>query len=79
MTSKKRNIYIKVEKQEEVVLLTVTNKWVGIDLERFKDKLFQPGSRFHAGIDSGQGKGLYIKKQRVETIAGRVEVDNKVN
>jgi len=79
ITDDKRNIYINVEKQEEVVLLVVADDGVGIDMERYGEKLFQLGSRFHAGMDSGHGMGLYITKQQIEAIGGRVEVESEVN
>lgn len=79
VTAERRNIYIKAEKSEEVVLLTVADDGVGIDMERFGGKLFQLGSRFHAGMDSGHGMGLYITKQQIEAIGGRVEVESQVN
>ncbi|MEM7297527.1 MAG: HAMP domain-containing sensor histidine kinase, partial [Bacteroidota bacterium] len=79
ITADKRNIYISAEKKEDVVLLTVADDGVGIDLERYGEKLFQLGSRFHAGMDSGHGMGLYITKQQIEAIGGRIEVESEVN
>jgi len=79
VTSEKRNIYIHAEKQREVVLLEVADEGLGIDLERFGGKLFQLGSRFHSNIDSGHGMGLYITKQQIEAIGGRVEVESEVS
>ena len=48
-------------------------------MKRFGEKLFQLGSRFHVGMDSGHGMGLYITKQQIEAIGGRVEVESEVN
>lgn len=79
ITEEKRNIYISAEKTQEVVLLTVADEGVGIDMERYGNKLFQLGSRFHAGMDSGHGMGLYITKQQIEAVGGRVEVESEVN
>lgn len=79
VTSAQRNIYISAEKTKEVVLLSVADDGVGIDLERYGEKLFQLGSRFHAGMDSGHGMGLYITKQQIEAIGGRVEVESEIN
>lgn len=79
VTTEQRNIYIAAEKKKEVVLLTVADDGVGIDLQRYGDKLFQLGSRFHAGMDSGHGMGLYITKQQIEAIGGRVEVESEIN
>ncbi len=79
VTPEKRNIFIKAEKVEELVLLSVADEGVGIDMKRYGEKLFRLGSRFHAGMDSGHGMGLYITKQQIEAIGGRVEVESTVN
>ncbi len=79
VTSIKRNIYIKAEKEGELVVLTIADDGVGIDMERYGKKLFRLGSRFHADMDSGHGMGLYITKQQVEAIGGRIEVESEVN
>lgn len=79
ITADKRNIYISAEKKEDVVLLTVADEGAGIDLERYGEKLFQLGSRFHADMDTGHGMGLYITKQQIEAIGGRIEVESEVN
>ncbi|GAB4240678.1 MAG: hypothetical protein Tsb0034_17260 [Ekhidna sp.] len=79
VTAEKRNIYISAKKTGEVVLLTVADEGVGIDMKRYGEKLFQLGSRFHAGMDEGHGMGLYITKQQIEAIGGRVEVESEVN
>ena len=79
ITREKRNIFIKAEKEGELVVLTVADEGVGIDLNRYGKKLFQLGSRFHAKMDSGHGMGLYITKQQVEAIGGRIEVESEVD
>ena len=79
ITREKRNIFIKAEKEGELVVLTVADEGVGIDMNRYGKKLFQLGSRFHAKMDSGHGMGLYITKQQVEAIGGRIEVESEVD
>ena len=79
VTQEKRNISIKAEKERELVLLTIADEGRGIDMERYGEKLFQLGSRFHANVESGHGMGLYITKQQVEAIGGKIEVESKVN
>ena len=48
-------------------------------MERYGEKVFRLGSRFHADMDSGHGMGLYITKQQVEAIGGKIEVESEVN
>jgi len=77
VTEEKRNIYIEAEKQRELVVLTVADEGVGIDLDKYGNKLFRPGSRFHSSIDSGHGMGLYITKQQVDAIGGKIDVESE--
>ena len=67
------------KKQSKEVLLTVADHGRGIDLKRYAGKMFQLGSRFHADEESGHGMGLYMTKQQVEAINGRIEVESEIN
>lgn len=48
---------------------------IGIDLEKNKDKMFGMYKNFHGNKDA-QGIGLYITKNRIESMGGKVEVDS---
>ncbi len=79
VTEERRKIKICAKKQSKEVLLTVADQGRGIDLERYGGKMFQLGSRFHADEESGHGMGLYMTKQQVEAINGRIEVESEIN
>ncbi|WP_370090206.1 PAS domain S-box protein [Ekhidna sp.] len=79
VTEKHQKITICAKKDSKEVLLTVADQGRGIDLERFGGKMFQLGSRFHADEESGHGMGLYMTKQQVEAIGGRIEVESEIN
>lgn len=79
VTEDRRKIKICAKKQSKEVLLTVADQGRGIDLERYGGKMFQLGSRFHADEESGHGMGLYMTKQQVEAINGRIEVESEIN
>ena len=79
VTEEKRKIKICAKKESKEVLLTVADQGRGIDLERYGSKMFQLGSRFHADEESGHGMGLYMTKQQVEAINGRIEVESEIN
>jgi signal transduction histidine kinase len=51
---------------------------LGIDLERFKDKLFSLYKRFHFHVE-GKGMGLYLVKTQVNALGGKINIDSKVN
>ncbi|MEO9482511.1 MAG: PAS domain S-box protein [Ekhidna sp.] len=79
VTKDRRKIKICAKKQSKEVLLTVADQGRGIDLKRFGGKMFQLGSRFHADEESGHGMGLYMTKQQVEAINGRIEVKSEID
>lgn len=79
VTEDRRKIKICAKKQSKEVLLTVADQGRGIDLDRYGSKMFQLGSRFHADEESGHGMGLYMTKQQVEAINGRIEVESEIN
>lgn len=79
VTEKNQKITICAKKESKEVLLTVADQGRGIDLERYGGKMFQLGSRFHADEESGHGMGLYMTKQQVEAINGRIEVESEIN
>ena len=79
VTEDRRKIKICAKKQSKEVLLTVADQGRGIDLKRYGNKMFQLGSRFHADEESGHGMGLYMTKQQVEAINGRIEVESEIN
>lgn len=51
---------------------------LGIDLEAHGDKLFRMYQTFHEHEDS-RGIGLYITRNQIESMGGRVEVESTVN
>ncbi|MEO9872891.1 PAS domain-containing protein [Ekhidna sp.] len=79
VTEDRRKITICAKKESKEVLLTVADEGRGIDLDRYRNKMFQLGSRFHADEESGHGMGLYMTKQQVEAINGRIEVESELN
>ncbi|MEO1254679.1 MAG: ATP-binding protein, partial [Bacteroidota bacterium] len=78
ITEEQRKIKICAKKESKSVVLTVADRGRGIDLKRYGNKMFQLGSRFHADEESGHGMGLYMTKQQVEAIDGRIEVESEV-
>ena len=51
---------------------------IGIDLERFGDKVFGIYKRFHIHVD-GTGIGLHLVKTQVEAMNGQISIQSKVN
>ncbi len=70
-------IILSTEKHQEFVTLRVTDNGIGIDLERFKHKIFKPFEKISPN-SSGQGVGLHLIKTMVEKNGGKVEVQSKL-
>ncbi len=61
---------------EDFYEISIIDNGSGIDLDRFGDKLFKMYQHFH-GADSGRGLGLYIVKNQVELLGGKISVSSK--
>lgn len=58
-------------------VLIISDNGLGIDLDKYKDSLFGMYKTFHQHPDS-RGIGLFITKNQVEAMGGRIEVTSKV-
>lgn len=71
-------IRILLEKDETASILSVSDNGLGIDLEKNRDKVFGMYKTFHSHKDS-RGIGLYITKNQIEAMGGKITVESKVN
>lgn len=60
------------------VVLTIKDNGIGIDLDKYADKIFTLNQVFHEGYDS-KGVGLFITKTQIESLGGTITVNSKVN
>ncbi|PRX53105.1 PAS domain-containing sensor histidine kinase [Flagellimonas meridianipacifica] len=60
------------------IALSVTDNGLGIDLERYGDKIFGMYKTFHNNKDA-RGLGLYIIKNQIEAMDGYISVESSVN
>ncbi|WP_373516406.1 PAS domain-containing protein [Pricia sp.] len=58
-------------------VLSITDNGLGIDLKKYGDKLFGMYKTFHDHCDA-RGIGLYIAKNQIEAMNGKVTVESKV-
>lgn len=63
--------------QHDYVVLTVADNGLGIDLDKYGDKLFQMYRTFHHNKDA-IGIGLFITKNHIESMGGKVIVASEV-
>jgi len=74
----KLNIFIKSEHQKDnKILISFSDNGMGIDLEKYKNKIFGLYKRFHHHVQ-GKGMGLYIIKTQVERMGGGINVESNL-
>ncbi len=70
------NIVISSCRNGNTVLLKISDNGIGIDLSKYKEKLFGLYQRFHDHV-AGKGLGLYLVKTQVEALGGTIQIDSK--
>ncbi|WMN06714.1 PAS domain S-box protein [Marivirga arenosa] len=75
----KPNSYVKVKSRNfnGIVIITVEDNGLGIDLDKYGNKLFGMFKTFHAQKHS-RGLGLFLTKNQIESMGGKIEVESKV-
>ena len=63
---------------ESNYVIKISDNGIGIDLEKFKNRVFRLYARFHRNAD-GKGIGLYLVKTQVELLGGTISIESKVN
>ena len=65
-------------KKNEYIELSIEDNGMGIDLEKYGEKLFGMYKTFHRKEDA-KGIGLFITKNQIEALGGKIEVESEVN
>ncbi|MBP9793649.1 MAG: PAS domain S-box protein [Flavobacterium sp.] len=75
-----RNPEIKITavKVGEEIKFSIADNGIGIDLEKNKDKIFGMYKTFHGNPDA-VGLGLFMVKNHIESMGGRIEIESQVN
>ncbi|REE25418.1 PAS domain S-box protein [Winogradskyella pacifica] len=71
-------IYADVETEQSMITLFFKDNGLGIDLKKNGDKLFGLYKTFHRHDDS-RGVGLFITKNQIESMDGKIEIASEVN
>jgi signal transduction histidine kinase len=71
-------IDISSKNQGDYLVLSVKDNGLGLDLNKYKDKLFGMYKTFHNNPNS-RGIGLFITKNQIEAMNGKIEVESKVD
>lgn len=76
-TNRKPIITLSAEKKNNYSILTISDNGLGINLEKHGKKLFGMYKTFHEHKDA-KGIGLYITKNQIDAMNGKVEVTSEV-
>ncbi|MEP7317899.1 MAG: PAS domain S-box protein [Panacibacter sp.] len=78
--SPERNSFIKLsaKKEKEHVMFSIQDNGLGIDLKKHGKNMFGMYKTFHGHKDA-RGVGLFITKNQVEAMGGKIEVESELN
>ncbi len=71
-------IFVRTVNDHNHIYMTFEDNGIGIDLERYGDKVFGMYKTFHQNSDA-KGIGLFITRNQVESLGGSIKVDSTVN
>jgi signal transduction histidine kinase len=71
-------VHFKTEVINEIVVLKVSDNGLGIDMNKYGDKLFGLRKTFHEHKDA-KGVGLFLTKSQVEAMGGKIWVESAVD
>lgn len=68
-------IHISARKIPDYVLFEVTDNGLGLDLQRYGNKIFGMYKVFHEN-ENARGLGLFLCKNQIETMKGKIEIES---
>jgi len=71
------HIILSTQLEKNYVVLSVKDNGLGVDLKVYGDKMFSLYKTFHKNKDS-RGVGLFITKNQIEALGGKIEVKSEV-
>jgi PAS domain S-box-containing protein len=69
-------IFVSTYTLDEKVIISVKDNGLGINLDKYGNKIFKLNQTFHKGYDS-KGVGLFITKAQIESFGGSIKVKSK--
>jgi signal transduction histidine kinase len=71
-------IFCQTFKDDNHICMTFEDNGIGIDLNRFGDKIFGLYKTFHGNTDA-LGIGLFITRNQIEALGGSIKIDSTVD
>lgn len=75
---RKTNISFKSYFKNDQIILEITDNGKGVNLKKNGNKIFGMYKTFHTN-SSAKGMGLFIAKNQIEAMGGKIEVESEVN
>ncbi len=75
--NRKPRIILSCSRNDKYTILSIKDNGLGIDLDKHGEKLFGMYKTFHENSEA-RGIGLYITKNQIEAMDGKITVDSKV-
>lgn len=72
------HISMNTQNESDYCLLSYTDNGMGMDMEKYRSKIFSLYNRYHRHAE-GQGIGLYLIKSQVEQMGGKIDIFSKPN
>jgi len=72
------DLQISSEKAEKLLVIKVRDNGLGIDLNKYEDRIFGLYQRFHENVSDGRGIGLYLIKNQLKAMGGDLHIDSQV-
>ncbi len=76
LDKQKATISIKAWEEDQNIIFQVKDNGLGIDLDKYGEKLFGMYKTFHRNEDS-RGIGLFITKNQIESMGGKITVKSR--
>lgn len=70
-------INVSASRNNGFIELHIKDNGLGLDTDRFREKLFGMYKRFHTHVE-GKGLGLFLVKLQAESLGGRVDIDSEL-
>ena len=71
-------IHVSTQKVNGKIILEVSDNGLGIDMEKYGDKVFGLRKIFHTTVNA-KGIGLFMTKTQIEALGGEISVRSEVN
>jgi len=77
-TNRALEIALSMHTEKQYQVLVFTDNGIGIDLDQNRDKVFGMYKTFHGNADA-KGMGLFIIKNQIEALGGKIEIESEVD